>query len=101
MGQRLELHELLKNILGSGNVYFQPPPSVAINYPCIIYKRDYLDTKFAGNKPYKQKKRYQITVIDRNPDSLIPDKIAALPMCVFDRHYPADNLNHDVYKLFF
>lgn len=101
MAPRLSLQTLLTALLGSSNVYFQPPPSLAMNYPCIVYKRDDVNTEFADNKPYKHKKRYQVTVIDRDPDSVIPDKVAALPMCVFDRFFTADNLNHDVYNLYF
>lgn len=101
MGQRADLQALLQGILETENVYFQPPPTVKIHYPCIVYHRDYADTYFANDKPYKICKRYLVTVIDVNPDSAIPDKIAALPMCVFDRFYTADNLNHDVFKLFF
>jgi hypothetical protein len=101
MAQRLELQAFLVSLLGSGNVYFQPPPTVKMQYPCIIYKRVYLNTDFADNKPYKHKKRYQLTVVDPNPDSDIHEKVAALPMCSYDRFYTADNLNHDVYNLFF
>lgn len=101
MGQRLELQSILVGILGSKNVYFQPPPSKQMQYPCIVYHRDYAETMFADDHPYRHVKRYQITVMDEDPDSDIPDKVAALPMCVFDRFFTADNLNHDVYKLFF
>lgn len=101
MGQRLQLHSLLKEILGSGNVYFQPPANVALAYPCIIYSRNKNPTKFANGKPYMSQIGYKVTVIDRNPDSLIPAKVAALPMCSFDRTYTADNLNHDIYNLYY
>lgn len=101
MGQREDLQILLKELLGSDNVYFQPPPSVKMTYPCVVYKRDLRITRFAENKPYNHEKRYQVILIDANPDSDLPDKIAALPMCVFDRFYTADNLNHDVFNLFF
>jgi hypothetical protein len=101
MAQRLELQTLLVTLLGSNNVYFQPPPTVKMQYPCIVYHRDNSDTIFADNNPYKIDKRYQVTVIDANPDSDIPDKVAALPLCSYDRFYTADNLNHDVYNLFF
>lgn len=101
MSRRLELHAILKQILGSNYVYFQPPNSIQLEYPCIIYKRDRNNTKFANDKPYSRTKRYQITIIDRDPDSEIPDKVAALPMCLFDRFYTADKLNHDVYNIFF
>lgn len=101
MAQRQLLQNLLKALLGSDHVYFQPPPSVNMQYPCIVYERDRVETDFADNVPYKHMKRYQITIIDRNPDSLIPDLIAALPMCSFDRRFTADGLHHDVYNLFF
>jgi hypothetical protein len=56
---------------------------------------------FADNKPYNHQKAYMVTVIDRNPDSEIPEKIAMLPMCKFNRHYTKDNLNHDIYTLYY
>lgn len=101
MGQRLELQNLLTEILGTDQVYFQPPPTVSMVYPCIVYRRDYELMRFADDKPYSHKKRYQVTVIDQDPDSIIPDKIAELPLCTYDRFYTAENLNHDVFKLFF
>jgi hypothetical protein len=101
MGQRSELQAILVDILGTDQVYFQPPPTVSMDYPAIVYRRDYELAIFADGSPYSRKKRYQVTVIDRDPDSDIPDKIAELPLCRFDRFYTAENLNHDVFKLFF
>lgn len=101
MGQRLELQDLLEMILGSRYVYFQPPASVQMEYPAIVYARDDLATNFANNHPYRFTQRYTVTIIDRNPDSEIPLKIANLPMSVFNRYFAADNLNHDVYTLYF
>ena len=101
MSRRLELHQILVDALGSGNVYFQPPASVQMKYPCIVYERNSGDFKFADNKLYLHKKRYNITVIDKNPDSIIPDRVAELPLCKFNRHYKVDNLNHDVYNLYY
>lgn len=99
--RRLQLQTLLESLLGSNHVYFQPPTNISMQYPCIVYKRDRARTQFADNKPYRYAKGYQIMVIDRDPDSDIPDRIASLPSCTFDRHYTADNLNHDVFNLFF
>lgn len=101
MAPRLQLQSLLEGLLGTDKVYFQPPANVLLTYPCIIYKRDYTQTIFATNNPYRHTIRYQVTVIDTNPDSAIPEKVGALPMCLFDRFYTADNLNHDVFNLFF
>lgn len=96
---RQQLHDLLKVI--TDHVYFQPPSNVTMEYPCIVYERDSADTKFADDEPYRHTKRYSVTVIDRDPDSPIPDKVAALPMCTFNRAFQANDLNHDVYNLFF
>lgn len=101
MERRLRLHQILTEILGTKNVYFQPPENTKMEYPCIVYQRNAADTKFADDKPYLNTKRYMVTVIDYDPDSEIPDKIAALPLCAFDRHYTADDLNHDVYNLYY
>lgn len=101
MAPRLQLQTILKAILGSNNVYFQPPSNIQMSYPCIVYKRSDIRTEFADNVPYNKRKRYQVTVIDQNPDSEIPDKVAELPMASYDRSFTADNLNHDVFNLFF
>lgn len=96
---RKELGKILRKFCP--NVYFQPPESVKLDYPCIIYNRSSGDTQFADNKPYTFMNRYQVMVIDRDPDSEIIKKVASLPLCVMDRHYTADNLNHDLFNLYF
>lgn len=96
---RSELSELLHQI--TDNVYFQPPSNVTMAYPCIRYERSRADVQFAGDSPYLHTKRYTLTVIDRNPDSEIPDKVAQLPMCRHSTFFVADNLNHDVFDIFF
>lgn len=99
--RRLKIQDLLEELLGSPHVYFQPPPNVTMQYPCIVYTRSYERSQFAANVPYIVTKRYTVTVIDRDPDSSIPNKVAALPMCSYERFFTADNLNHDVFNLYF
>lgn len=100
--RREELQDILQAIVGSeNNVYFQPPSDITMTYPCIVYKRNYAKTEHADNDLYSRVKRYQLQVISRDPDSGIPDLVAKLPMCSFDRFYIADNLNHDVFNLYF
>lgn len=99
MAPRLELQSLLETL--TPHVYFQPPSNVKMEYPCIVYNKDDAITRFAGNNPYSYEKKYLVTVIDKDPDSGIPDKVAALPRCSFERAFVADNLNHDVFSLFF
>lgn len=98
MGKRIELQALLKTIVP--NVYYQPPASVKMNYPAIVYSRKDIENTFANDSVYKQDHAYELIVIDRDPDSVIVDKISRLPTCSFDRHYTADNLNHDVFTLY-
>lgn len=99
MAPRLEFHTLLKTF--TDNVYFQPPSNIKLEYPCIVYSRDFEKTEFADNQPYSREKRYMVTVIAREPDSDIPDKVGSLPKSLFDRHFAADDLNHDVYNVYF
>lgn len=101
MARRLDLQRKLEELLGSRNVYFQPPESVKMNYPAIRYSLNDIVTAHADNEVYTSTKRYEITVIDEDPDSEIPDKILAMQMCTFDRPYQSDNLNHWVFSLYF
>lgn len=100
MGQsRLQLHQLLKTFCE--NVYFQPPENVQMKYPAIVYQRDYRYVAHADNTPYLNTKRYAVTIIDRDPDSEIVEKVANLPLCTFNRFFAVDYLNHDIYSLYF
>lgn len=83
------------------NVYFQAPPNNQMVYPCIVYKRDDMLSEHADNAPYTLNVRYQVTCIDRNPDSLVPGKLGRLPLCGYDRNFVADNLHHDVFNLYY
>lgn len=101
MKSRLDLHEILCEAVGSRNVYFQPPEGQKMKYPAIVYSRDDIISEHANNNPYTRSTAYQVTVIDKDPDSEIVDRISQLPKCSFDRHFASDNLNHDVFTLYY
>lgn len=101
MERRLKLQTILETILGSEEVYFQPPENIKLKYPAIIYHQDQLSNQHADNLPYRQTKRYSVTVIDRDPDSEVSDKVATLPQTSFSRRFVVDNLNHYAYSLYF
>ena len=101
MPRRLKLQALLEELLGSRNVYFQPPESVKMKYPAIVYGLEDIKNTFANDRVYLSKRKYLITVIDEDPDSEIVEKISQLPTCRFNRHFESDNLNHDVFILEF
>ncbi len=99
--RRFELHELFKNLLGSSNVYFQPPSNVKLKYPAIVYTRVGLEPIRADNGIHKLTAEYEVVVIDYDPDSSIVYEIAQLPLCRHTQHYEQDNLNHDAFRLYY
>lgn len=102
MARRLKLHEELCTLLGSRNVYFQPPESLKMQYPCIKYSVSGADQRHANDHSYRFTKRYEVIVLDHSPVSDIPGKIIEhFQMCSFDRAYAADNLNHYVYTIYY
>lgn len=101
MASRLKLHDELVKILGSNNVYFQPPSS-GLKYPCIKYSVSGADIKHANNGKHTIMKRYELILIDLNPDSVFFDPILDhFQYCSFDRAYPADGLNHFVFSIYY
>lgn len=110
MGSRSDLNTLLSCILtangaaGSntaGNVYYQPPETIKMAYPCIVYSKSGVRSLYAGGGKYRTMIRYTVTVIDPNPDSAIFGRMLALPYCTFVRHFTKDNLNHEVFDLYY
>lgn len=99
MGNRLDLQTILEELLGSRNVYFQPPASIKMKYPAIVYSRKGILSDRANDSIYRQLPEYELTLIDSDPDSEFIDKILALPYCRFDRHFTSDGLNHDVFSI--
>ena len=82
MDRRLILDAKLRRILGSENVYFEPPQSLKMKYPCIRYSRSRIDTIHADNKAY----------LGFNSEDLTFSH---------DRHYVGDGLHHDVFSTYF
>lgn len=101
MNDRLELHYKLIELLGNNHVYYQPPETIKMEYPAIRYSKTSIKSTFANSKIYSNKNSYEIIVIDKKPDNAVINKMFELPYIRFDRHYVADNLNHDVFTLYY
>lgn len=99
--RRLDLQSLLEELLGSRNVYFQPPESIRMQYPAIVYSREDIEDLHANNEGYKRMFMFTVTVIDPDPDSEIVEKVANLKYCSLSRHFTKDDLNHDIFRLYF
>lgn len=83
------------------HVYYQPPESIKMRYPCIVYSRDRIDTRNADNKHFAMFPRYALTVITRDPDDPLPERLLeTFVTCSFDRSYTAQNLYHHVFTIY-
>lgn len=101
MANRLDLQTELEELLGSRNVYYQPPASVRMKYPAIVYSRSDIDNNYADDTVYMQSHFYEVTVIDEDPDSEIVEAVSKLPTCRFSRHFTSENLNHDTFIIYY
>lgn len=101
MATRLELQSKLEELLGSRNVYYQPPESYKMEYPAIRYSKKDIDTRYANDAKYSIMNCYEVIVIAKRPDHEVIGKILELPYTSYDRSYISDNLNHDVITLYF
>ena len=101
MADRLELHSVFQELLGSSNVYYQPPESIKMQYDAIRYSKKTIDSKYANDRKYSMIDCYEVIVISRLPDNPVIKKLLSLPYCSYDRHYVADNLHHDVLTIYY
>ena len=101
MNRRVELQTKLEELLGSRNVYYQPPESVKMEYPCIRYSKNDISSRHADNMKYSNLTQYEIIVIDKKPDNAVIQEILSLPYTSYNRHYAANNLNHDVITIYY
>ena len=102
MDSRIELQTNLEAVLGSRNVYFQPPESIKMRYPAIVYELADIMTDRANNKNYIRNHRYTLTLIHDDPDNELKDILLdEFRNISFDRVFVKDNLYHYVYDLFY
>jgi hypothetical protein len=94
---RLEVHDMLIEILGNRNVYYQPPESFKLTYPCIIYSLADIDPLRADDLAYVKRHRYLVTHIGHNPDDPVIEDLADTTGFSYDRHFVSDGLHHNVF----
>lgn len=70
-----------------------------MDYPCIRYQVESGLPTYADNVKYLKYMRYKVVVMDRNPDSVLPDAIENLPYTTLIQSYAVNGLNHWVYRL--
>ena len=101
MSDRLDLQAKFEEILGSRNVYFQPPASVLMHYPAIRYELKDFRTKSANNSTtYISSTGYECVLIMKEPDNKYLEQIFKIKHCRFGRYYRADNLHHYTFTIY-
>ncbi len=98
---RVELDRILRTTLGTTNVYFDPPESFKLKYPCIVYSLEGHNEVFADDSRYYNMKRYLINYITRDADDPMADTLDELKYCRLSRAYMADGLFHYAYEIYF
>lgn len=100
MARRLDLQQELSELISPAKVYFEPPETMKLSYPCLVYSVSNIDIKHADNTPHVLNWRFQLTYITTDPDDPAVDKLSRLSAVRFDRSYRSGSLQHFVFQLY-
>lgn len=100
MATRLTLHQKLIDILGSGNVYYNPPETLKMNFPCIVYSLNYIERIDADNNMYLDFTKYKIVLISKKVDHPAVKELMKLPLTRYSTRYTKDGFYHDAFILY-
>lgn len=101
MDNRLELQNKLETLVG-GRVYFQPPASVNLIYPCAICNLAAGYSRRADDTTYTYTNRFDVMLIFKYPNfKIIEEVLKTFPMCSISRVYIVDNLYHYAFDLYY
>lgn len=112
MDRRPKLDDALRELIGIGRddpnyIYFQPPESMKLKYDpsykaAILYRRKQLKPTRADDRIYNNRWEYYITIITRDPDSVLPAMfLERFPSASMSPSYVANNLYHHPFTLIY
>lgn len=111
MRTRLDFDAYIKEVMGdSVHVYYQPPSNVTgvgtvvrknMSYPALLYSVNDYNISSADNTNYKVQKEYSVTLVTKDPDDGLADKIAEIPTARHNREYISDGLYHSVFIIIY
>lgn len=97
-----ELRDLQIEALGYQNTYFEPPESVRMNYDAVVYQKSSPNVRRANNRSYSVRTSYLVTVISRDPETVLPRLIQEhFERCAPERPFVTDNLYHFPFTIFY
>lgn len=97
--RRAKLSVILHDILGSDEVHFEPPESIKMKYPAIVYSRAKIQTHKADNIKYHVFDRYEVTYIHKTSEDEVLERLLDLEYASHDRIYKTNDLYHDVFTI--
>lgn len=83
------------------HVYYQPDNNITLSYPAIVYELSSSYDRRANNELYAHRDQYKIMIIDRNPDSEIPNRVRYIPYTRFQSRNRYDRLYHTAFITYF
>lgn len=98
--KRLEFHEVLCSLLGTRNVYYQPPENVKMVYPAIVYELNRFDIYFAEDSIYRSNVSFKVTLITKDPVSRTVSELMRLPYSSMSSFFRSEGLNHFVFNIY-
>jgi hypothetical protein len=94
------MHDILILLLGSNNVYFQPPPNVELVYPCFVYKYGSPIVNHADNLPYRIEVQFEVTLITDDPDTPLVTTLLQRAKTSLKNSFNSSGLIHFVFTIF-
>lgn len=101
MAPRTELHEKLCELLGSRNVYYDPPSNIKMKFPAIEYHLARYEPVRADDDLYLLRNRYELTLMEKTPESGTVGELLRLPYCSHDRSFVSDNMHHNTFTIYY
>lgn len=102
MSDRMKLHtQLVEKIK---NVYFQPPETIKLSYPCIIYNISIPKMVYADNSKYLYHDGYDLQLICTDQDelsNLMKDILSSFQHINCSDTFITDNLYHANFTLYY
>lgn len=101
MHKQQEVQSILESILGSRNVYFQPPASVQIKFPAFIYFTGRVNDRFADDSRYLKRRPYEVQYVSKTFDEKFVNDMLELPYCELNTTFKKDNVYHYNFTIYF
>lgn len=99
-----DLRDILYTIHNTENVYYDPPTSIQMKFPCFRFTMNNTNVTYADNFTYLRKPRWTVTYITRDVEDiepLIKDMFDNFKYLVQETQFKAENLQHVVFNLYY